>query len=194
MSLQQQNQMKPIVQSSLLLQTLSWWAEDSNSRNVGAWFRKVKGNSLEQSLKDMCTLPQSPSSDSTASGRGRVCHHSVVNFYWAEGSVHLTGGETMDDCVTSNSFWKSLLLPLKGLAGWQLPLLCQTWKGSQTETNPSCAAALGICCGFEPEEAQVKHTREITRLRCLWAFWLPDVLEHPNQNNASSPQLNTQNG
>lgn len=53
------------------------------------------------SFKDMWTLPQSPSSDSTASVRGRVCHHSVVHFYSAEGSVHLKGGETIDDCVTS---------------------------------------------------------------------------------------------
>lgn len=90
---------------------------DSHSQNAGARFRKVKGNSLEQTFKDTWTLPGPLSSDSTASVRGRVCHHSGAHFYSAEGSVHLKGGETIDDCVTSNSFCKSILLLLKGPAG-----------------------------------------------------------------------------
>lgn len=108
-----------------------------------------------------CGLCHSPSSsDSTASVRGRVCHHNMVLFYSAECSVHLRGGETIDDCVTSNSFLsnKATCLLKVSLAAFESPswmnalsLLCRTWKGSQTETNTSCPVVLVMEIGFEPD-------------------------------------------
>lgn len=55
MSLQQRNPIKPIVEKSLLLQTLSWWAD-------GLTFTGTiqERELLEQSLKDMWSLPQPP--------------------------------------------------------------------------------------------------------------------------------------
>lgn len=192
MSLQQQNQIKPIVQSSLLLQTklVSRWIHIH--RMWGHNSRKWRVTHLSRVPRTCGLCHSPPSSDSTASARGSLSPPQC-------GSVLLSRRLNSSEKRRNNRWLcnKQFLLKVNLAAferpGWVKALsalseLKKVWDWNKSFLSCRSWHLTGVWASWGLGEAQ---PREITSV-CLWAFRLPDMFEHPNQSYASSPQLNSQ--